>query len=123
MHTTATRSQGPRPRRETYLPLHARQPAHAAHLQATVIELVSAVLAQAQQGPPLPSSTQAKALSSLSEREREVLRHIAAGQSNKAIARALDLSPHTVKRHVANILCKLDVPNRLAAALRWHPQA
>jgi LuxR family maltose regulon positive regulatory protein len=45
-----------------------------------------------------------------------VLRHIAAGDSNKLIARAFDLSPHTVKRHVANILTKLDLANRSAAA-------
>ena len=40
----------------------------------------------------------------LSEREREVLALLADGQSNKLIARAPDLSLHTVKRHVANIL-------------------
>jgi len=59
---------------------------------------------------------------SLSEREREVLEHIAAGHSNKLIARALDLSPHTVKRHVANILTKLAVDTRGQAAAWWHAQ-
>ena len=44
---------------------------------------------------------------------------IAAGDSNKAIARALDLSPHTVKRHVANILDKLNLPSRVQAAAWW----
>ena len=52
----------------------------------------------------------------LSAREAEVLEHIAAGDSNKLIARALDLSPHTVKRHVANILDKLGVQTRGQAA-------
>ncbi len=52
----------------------------------------------------------------LSAREREVLARIAAGDSNKLIARALDLSPHTVKRHVANILDKLDAGSRGQAA-------
>ncbi len=56
----------------------------------------------------------------LSEREMEVLAHIAAGDSNKLIARALDLSPHTVKRHVANILNKLDLATRGQAAAWWH---
>jgi LuxR family maltose regulon positive regulatory protein len=42
----------------------------------------------------------------ISPREMEVLELIAAGESNKIIARRLDLSPHTVKRHVANILGK-----------------
>jgi len=46
----------------------------------------------------------APVLQELSEHEREVLAMLAAGDSNKLIARALNLSPHTVKRHVANIL-------------------
>ena len=58
----------------------------------------------------------------LSSREREVLRLIAAGDSNKMIARALDLSPHTVKRHVANILDKLDMRSRGQAAVWWMTQ-
>jgi pimeloyl-ACP methyl ester carboxylesterase/DNA-binding NarL/FixJ family response regulator len=52
----------------------------------------------------------------LSAREREVLRHVADGLSNGAIAKALRLSEHTVKRHVANILLKLNLPTRAAAA-------
>ncbi len=55
----------------------------------------------------------------LSEREREVLERIAAGDSNKLIARALDISPHTVKRHVANILDKLDLQSRAQASAWW----
>jgi DNA-binding NarL/FixJ family response regulator len=56
----------------------------------------------------------------LSEREYQVLREIAAGRSNKEIARALDLSLHTVKRHVANILNKLGVDSRIQAASFLH---
>ncbi len=58
----------------------------------------------------------------LSSREREVLERIAAGDSNKVIARMLDISPHTVKRHVANILDKLGLASRgqAAAWLREH---
>jgi len=52
----------------------------------------------------------------LSVREREVLEHIAAGDSNKVIARMLDISPHTVKRHVGNILDKLGLASRGQAA-------
>ncbi|MGA0608805.1 LuxR C-terminal-related transcriptional regulator [Caldimonas sp. KR1-144] len=55
----------------------------------------------------------------LSAREREVLERIAAGDSNKVIARSLDLSPHTVKRHVANILDKLALASRGQAAA-WY---
>ena len=72
--------------------------------------------ASAPEGPP--------ALRELSAREREVLALMAAGDSNKHIARALDLSPHTVKRHVANILTKLDCSTRGQAAALWrHHQA
>ena len=55
----------------------------------------------------------------LSAREREVLALLAEGQSNKLIARALDLSLHTVKRHVANILTKLALDSRTQAAAYW----
>jgi LuxR family maltose regulon positive regulatory protein len=58
-------------------------------------------------------------MAALSEREREVLERMAAGDSNKLIARAFDLSPHTVKRHVANILDKLGVSTRGQAAACW----
>ena len=51
----------------------------------------------------------------LSARELEVLALLADGQSNKLIARALDLSPHTVKRHVARILDRLDLASRMQA--------
>ncbi|MCE9661448.1 MAG: LuxR C-terminal-related transcriptional regulator [Burkholderiales bacterium] len=63
----------------------------------------------------------AAAAAALSPRELEVLRHIAAGDSNKLIARAFDLSPHTVKRHVANILDKLMLQSRGQAAA-WYRQ-
>jgi LuxR family maltose regulon positive regulatory protein len=63
------------------------------------------------------------AAATLSQREREVLQRLAAGDSNKLIARAFDLSPHTVKRHVANILDKLCLSSRgqAAAWFRAHP--
>jgi len=55
----------------------------------------------------------------LSARELEVLELMARGQSNKIIARTLDISPHTVKRHVANILDKLVLESRGQAAAWW----
>jgi DNA-binding CsgD family transcriptional regulator len=51
----------------------------------------------------------------LSPREVQVLRLVAEGRTNKAIASRLVLSEKTVDRHVSNILSKLDVPSRAAA--------
>lgn len=59
----------------------------------------------------------------LTAREREVLECIARGDSNKSIARRLGLSAHTVKRHVANLLDKLDLSSRGQAAAWWRNQA
>jgi LuxR family maltose regulon positive regulatory protein len=52
-----------------------------------------------------------------------VLQRLASGDSNKLIARAFELSPHTVKRHVANILDKLGVASRGQAAAWYRSQA
>jgi LuxR family transcriptional regulator, maltose regulon positive regulatory protein len=52
----------------------------------------------------------------LSARELEVLTLVAQGHSNQRIAETLVLSEHTIRRHVANILKKMDVPSRTAAA-------
>ncbi len=56
----------------------------------------------------------------LTERELEVLRHLAAGETNKAIAADLVLSERTVDRHVSNIFAKLGVSSRTAAATYAH---
>lgn len=65
-------------------------------------------------------------LSSLTERQRDVLTLLMAGQSNKEIARNLGLLESTVKAHVKIILGKLDAANRtqaamIAAELGWPP--
>ncbi len=56
----------------------------------------------------------------LTTREIEVLRLVAAGNSNTEIARLLVLSDKTVARHLTNIFTKIDVPSRTAAAAYAH---
>lgn len=51
----------------------------------------------------------------LTARELQVLRLVAAGKTNKAVAAELSLSERTIDRHVSNIFNKLDVPTRAAA--------
>ena len=53
----------------------------------------------------------------LTERERDVLKLLAQGKSNKEISRALNIAEQTVKTHVCHVLDKLGVPSRTQAAL------
>jgi DNA-binding NarL/FixJ family response regulator len=53
----------------------------------------------------------------LSDRETEVLRLIANGKDNADIAQELHISPKTVKNHISNILMKLQIENRIQAAV------
>jgi LuxR family transcriptional regulator of csgAB operon len=53
----------------------------------------------------------------LTPRETEILAMVAVGAKNEEIAEKLCISPHTVKTHIYNIFKKIDVPNRLQAAL------
>ena len=55
--------------------------------------------------------------SELSDREIEVLKLIANGNDNAQIARELHISPKTVKNHISNILMKLQIENRIQAAV------
>jgi len=63
----------------------------------------------AAQKPSLPKS--------LSPREVEVLEHLARGLSNRQIARSLSISTSTVKNHVHKIINKLEVSDRVQAAI------
>ncbi|HEV7773606.1 MAG TPA: response regulator transcription factor [Conexibacter sp.] len=67
------------------------------------------------EGPP-PHSV-------LTGREQEVLRLIAAGRDNDQIAQDLFISRHTVKNHISSILLKLEVTNRVQAAVRATQEA
>lgn len=67
----------------------------------------------AQKNTPSPATP----LSDLTPREQEILRHLAEGHSNKAIARKLYITDGTVKLHVKSILRKLGVRSRVEAAV------
>ncbi|MBF0254967.1 MAG: response regulator transcription factor [Gammaproteobacteria bacterium] len=80
---------------------------------------LTAVLAKAVQGGenPVAPADLGDAFASLTPREREILCHLADGQSNKLIARNLGISDGTVKLHVKAILRKLEVHSRVEAAV------
>jgi DNA-binding NarL/FixJ family response regulator len=67
-------------------------------------------------GAPLPVRPAEAA--GVSSREREVLQLLAAGQSNKEIARQLGVSPNTIKTHVSRLLEKLKARRRTEAIAR-----
>lgn len=58
-----------------------------------------------------------KGLHLLTAQEKKVLKLVVKAKSNKEIAATLDISPSTVKRHIENILSKLRLKNRVAAAV------
>jgi DNA-binding CsgD family transcriptional regulator len=67
---------------------------------------------------PFDGNPQAQAALGISARERAVLEQLAAGRSNKEIARALGVSPNTVKTHVARLYEKLEASRRTEAIAR-----
>jgi DNA-binding NarL/FixJ family response regulator len=66
----------------------------------------------------VPGAPAAKSPHGLTQREIQVLRFLAAGKTNKLIARELFLSEKTIDRHVSNIFVKVNVGSR-AAATAW----
>jgi DNA-binding NarL/FixJ family response regulator len=82
-------------------------------LRPETVDADSHTTRQAVAATPVESEHDA----TLTGRQLDVLRCLADGQSNKQIARALDLSENTVKIHVAAILRALGVNNRTQAAM------
>jgi len=88
----------------------------AARGELVVASAMTVKLAQLLQSGQ-KGSVKADLVASLTEREREVLDHVARGQSNKVIAQALDISHNTVKLHVRHIMDKLNLRSRVEAAV------
>jgi two-component system, NarL family, nitrate/nitrite response regulator NarL len=79
--------------------------------RSTATKILDEFARSAPKEPRVPSS-----LESLSLREREVLRLLAKGATNKEIASGLSIAENTVKNHLRNILAKLHLQNRIQAA-------
>jgi two-component system nitrate/nitrite response regulator NarL len=84
-------------------------------------EMTSKLVAALKGGTPAaaaaPATPRAALLDSLSPRERDILRGIARGASNKEIGAELGIAETTVKIHVQHVLRKLDVSTRVQAAV------
>ncbi len=80
-------------------------------------DLTGALASLVQDGDSSNAQTPTSPFSTLTPREAEILCHLAEGQSNKVIARHLDISDGTVKLHVKAILRKLEVHSRVEAAV------
>jgi DNA-binding CsgD family transcriptional regulator len=86
------------------------------------------LLGLAEQGGPAVDRPPAVAMTAvaprpshgLTPRELEVVRLVAAGRSNREVADALSISVDTVKRHLTNVLGKLDLPSRSALTAYAH---
>jgi len=96
---------------------------HEGQIWARSVDLDQALEAFAN----LPSvhATNHKGIELLSERERQVVQHMAGGMTNREIAQALNLSPHTVKNYLFRIFDKLGVSSRteLLSLAMNNPQA
>jgi DNA-binding NarL/FixJ family response regulator len=83
------------------------------YLPARILDIAAARAVEDHGGPVLRAGRP-----TLSERQREVLRLVAQGYSNKEIAQALNLAPETVKTHIARVQTVLGAKNRTDAAIR-----
>ncbi len=102
----------PRPWRAAYDPAAATAllTAQAGRFDPSAVDAVIAAAGHATIAPPKRGV--------LSDREAEVLRHISTGASNKEAARALRISPSTVRTHMESIFRKLECSTRAAATLK-----
>ncbi len=76
----------------------------------------AALVAETQPAPPADPAPLGRHPAGLTSRERDVLRLLVEGRSDREIAAALFVGPRTVQTHVANLFAKLGVNSRAAAA-------
>lgn len=100
------------PQEEVVAGIHAAAAGHSL-LSPQVAHLLLERLRESLPGDDLPEDVAPR----LTERELEVLALLAAGKDNAEIAAALVISQHTAKNHVSSILAKLEVENRIQAAV------
>jgi len=89
----------------------------AARGEALISPHIAGKVLQRLRATSANSGIEALIRTELSEREIEVLKLIANGQDNALIAAELHISPKTVKNHISNILMKLQIDNRIQAAV------
>lgn len=93
------------------------QPSVAAKLVARIARSPSAEPSARSASPSTPTGPSAPYADELTERERDILRLLARGDSNREIGEALFITEGTVKNHVSSILSKLALRDRTQAAL------
>lgn len=108
--------RSPRPWRDAYSEDEAAQLLMAeANAKRFDTDVIRVLLNKAPTTVKLPPSS---ATGLLSEREREILRWISLGASNKVVAQKLSISPSTVRTHVESVFRKLECSTRAAATLK-----
>jgi response regulator RpfG family c-di-GMP phosphodiesterase/DNA-binding CsgD family transcriptional regulator len=117
---------------EQWVSLRTRRPWRAAFTEAEALdcmkehaeagrfdqEVVAALLASVLSHTPAKPVAPTRGEQALSERELEVLRCISKGDNTKEVARALGISPRTVRTHVERLFLKLECSTRAAATLK-----
>jgi DNA-binding NarL/FixJ family response regulator len=89
----------------------------ASHGESLISPTIAAKVLQRVRASSTQPEIERTIRAELSQREIEVLKLIANGKDNAMIARELHISPKTVKNHISNILMKLQIDNRIQAAV------
>ena len=89
----------------------------ASHGESLISPHIAGTVLQKLRATSVDSHGAAAIRAELSDRELEVLKLIANGKDNGQIAKELVISPKTVKNHISNILMKLQIENRIQAAV------